>query len=31
MLNRYTAVMQEERFKAFEDFELFEDEDFSRP
>ena len=31
MLNRYTAAMQEERCKAFEDFELFEDEDFSRP
>ena len=33
MLNRYTAAMQEEeeRLKAFEDFELFEDEDFSRP
>ena len=32
MLNRYTAAMQEEeeRFKAFEDFELFEDEHFSQ-
>ena len=31
MLNRYTAAMKEERFKDFEDLELFEDEDFSRP